>query len=86
MDAVFSYENKIKKKMLGVLIVVRDVLSKQQREQLDALKADWHRSRPGPGMGMRGGHRGGRGQGPQGGFPPGPPPEGFPPGPPPETP
>ncbi len=89
MDVVFSFENKIKKKMLGLLIVVRDVLTKQQRDQLDKLKADWDRGRGGPGMGGHGGPgmgdcpmmRGARGGGSQG-FPPGPPPEGFPPGPP----
>ena len=89
MDVVFSFENKIKKKMLGLLIVVRDVLTVQQRGLLDKLKADWDRGHGpvmggprGPGMGdcpMHGAHGGG---GPQG-FPPGPPPEGFPPGPPP---
>jgi hypothetical protein len=89
MDTVFSYENKIKKKMLGLLIVVRDVLTKAQRDQLDKMKADWDKNRPGPGgMGhdgqgphegcpMRGMHHGG----PDQGFPPGPPPGGFTPGP-----
>jgi Spy/CpxP family protein refolding chaperone len=82
MDVVFTYENKIKKKMLGMLIVVRDVLTKQQREQLDALKADWRENHPGRGMGMGRGGRGHQRQGP--GFPPEPP-EGPPPGPPPSV-
>jgi Spy/CpxP family protein refolding chaperone len=95
MDAVFSYENKIKKKMLGLMVVVRDVLTQQQRDQLDKMKAEWEKNRPMmPGMGgaqggpqggpqggcpMRGMHHGG----PQGGFPP-PPSEDFTPGPAPE--
>lgn len=91
MDVVFTFENKIKKKMLGMLIVVRDVLTKQQRAQLDELKAEWAKDRPGRGMGVgRGGRHGRGGPGGPPGFPPEPPggpppPGGFPPGPPPDA-
>jgi Spy/CpxP family protein refolding chaperone len=38
MDRVFKFENKIKKKHLGLMIVVKDILTPKQREQLDAIK------------------------------------------------
>ncbi len=38
MDRIFRYENKMKKKQLGLLIVIRDVLTTQQRELLDEIK------------------------------------------------
>jgi hypothetical protein len=74
MDAVFSFENKIKKKMVGLLIVVRDVLTKPQRERLDKMKADWEKDRHGPGMGGMRGHGPMGPRGPRGDCPmPGPP-------------
>jgi Spy/CpxP family protein refolding chaperone len=77
LDVIFGYENKVKKKHLGLMIVVRDVLNAKQRGQLDEIKAErekereqWRERRPdrgpGPGPDMP---------------PPGPPP--GPPGPPP---
>jgi Spy/CpxP family protein refolding chaperone len=79
MDVIFGFENKMKKKHLGLLIVVRDVLTAKQRAQLDKIKADlaaerekWRDARPD------------RGPGPGPGMPPGPPP--GPPGPPPGPP
>jgi Spy/CpxP family protein refolding chaperone len=86
LDVIFGYENKIKKKHVGLLVVVRDVLSAKQRAQLDKIKADmdkererWRDARPdrGPGAGP------GPGPGPdmQPPGPPGPPP-GMPPSPP----
>jgi Spy/CpxP family protein refolding chaperone len=77
MDVIFGHENKIKKKHLGLLIVVRDVLSAKQRGQLDKIKADLEKEREKWGPGHPG-H--GPGHGP--GMPPGPPP-GAPMGPPP---
>ena len=79
MDVIFGHENKIKKKHLGLLIVVRDVLNAKQRAQLDKIKVDlekeherWRESRPD------------RGPGPGGpGMPPPGPPPGAPMGPPP---
>ncbi len=62
MDVVFKYENKIKKKHLGLMIVARDILTKKQRAHLDKVKEEYKGSR-----GWR--HRGG---------PPGPPPHGGP--------
>ncbi|MCK9462787.1 MAG: hypothetical protein M0R80_24460 [Proteobacteria bacterium] len=62
LDVMFGYENKIKKKHLGLLVVVRDVLNAKQRGQLDKIKdelkqdrARWRDARPdhgpgGPGM------------------------------------
>jgi Spy/CpxP family protein refolding chaperone len=40
MDRIFKVENKIKKKHLGLMIVIRDVLAKEQREFLDNVKAE----------------------------------------------
>ena len=40
LDRVFKYENKIKKKHLGLMIAVRDILTPQQREQLDTIKQE----------------------------------------------
>ena len=60
LDVMFGYENKIKKKHLGLMIVVRDVLNAKQRGQLDKIKAEmegnrerWREARPdrGPGPG-----------------------------------
>jgi Spy/CpxP family protein refolding chaperone len=38
LDRVFKYENKIKKKHLGLLIVVKDLLTPKQRDYLDKIK------------------------------------------------
>jgi Spy/CpxP family protein refolding chaperone len=38
MDRVFKYENKIKKKHLGLMIVVKDILTPEQRAYLDEVK------------------------------------------------
>ena len=38
MDQVFKYENKIKKKHLGLMIVIRDILTKKQKKYLDDIK------------------------------------------------
>jgi Spy/CpxP family protein refolding chaperone len=38
MDRVFKYENKIKKKHLGLMIVVKDILTPKQRAYLDRVK------------------------------------------------
>ncbi|MCP4199830.1 MAG: hypothetical protein GY762_22020 [Proteobacteria bacterium] len=38
MDRVFKYENKIKKKHLGLMIVARDILTPKQRAYLDRVK------------------------------------------------
>jgi Spy/CpxP family protein refolding chaperone len=40
MDRVFKYENKIKKKHLGLMIVIRDVLTKKQKKYLDDIKEE----------------------------------------------
>ena len=40
LDRVFRHENKIKKKHLGLMITVRDILTAQQREYLDAIKRE----------------------------------------------
>ncbi|MFO8073071.1 MAG: hypothetical protein R6V85_14465 [Polyangia bacterium] len=80
MDRIFEYENKMKKKQLGLLIVIRDVLTTQQRAVLDEIK-ERHRASgvlpPPPGAG--GPPRMG---GPPGGSPPrqAPPPRGRRPG------
>lgn len=69
MDEVFKYENKIKKKQLGLLIVIRDLLTQEQREHLDDVK----RREPGPPGGPRGGDpdlMGGPGPGHKPGAPP----------------
>jgi hypothetical protein len=58
LDKIFVYENKIKKKQLGLLICIRDVLNKKQRKFLDKVKKEHMKNRP---------------QGPPHG-PPGPPP------------
>jgi len=77
MDVIFGHENKIKKKHLGLLIVVRDVLNAKQRTQLDKIKADleneharWREARPdrGPGPGGPGMQPPGPPPGPQPGF------------------
>lgn len=52
MDVIFKFENKIKKKHLGLMIVVRDILTKQQRSKLDDIKEE-----------VRNGERRGRGMG-----------------------
>ena len=86
LDVMFGHENKIKKKHLGLLIVVRDVLNAKQRGQLDKIKIEtekdrerWREARPdrGPGPGGPGMGPGGPGGGP--GMPPPPPgsPTGF---------
>jgi Spy/CpxP family protein refolding chaperone len=38
LDRVFKYENKIKKKHLGLMVVVKDLLTPKQREYLDKVK------------------------------------------------
>ena len=38
LDRVFKHENKIKKKHLGLMIAVRDILTAQQREYLDTCR------------------------------------------------
>lgn len=63
LDQVFKYENKIKKKQLGLMIVIRDILTAKQREQLDQVKADHFAAQGRPGHGGRGGP-GGPGGGP----------------------
>ncbi len=40
MDQVFKYENKIKKKHLGLMIVIRDILTKKQKKYLDDIKEE----------------------------------------------
>jgi len=91
LEVTFGYENKIKKKHLGLLVVVRDVLNAKQRAQLDQIKAEreqeqerWRDARPDRGPGMGPGGPGGPGMGPGGpgggpGMPPPPPgsPTGF---------
>lgn len=75
LDLLFGYENKIKKKHLGLLIVVRDILNAKQRAQLDKIKAEFRQERerwkdarpdrgPGPGYGPPPGPQ----TGPQTGF------------------
>jgi Spy/CpxP family protein refolding chaperone len=51
MDNVFKYENKIKKKHVGLMIVLRDILTKNQRNYLDGVKTEWmsRNNRGGPG-------------------------------------
>ncbi len=55
MDLVFKYENKIKKKHLGLMIVARDILNKKQRKFLDEVKDEFMKRR---------GHGGPPGNGP----------------------
>ncbi|MDD5309075.1 MAG: Spy/CpxP family protein refolding chaperone [Deltaproteobacteria bacterium] len=76
LDRIFPIENKIKKKHLGLLICVRDVLTTEQRKALDMFKrSDADRGWPGRGHGRMGPPPGGFGQAPGGpGGPPGPPP------------
>ncbi len=50
MDRIFKYENKIKKKYIGLLIVVRDILTPAQRTFLDGVRAK-HEKRRGRGKG-----------------------------------
>jgi len=53
MDVIFKFENKIKKKHLGLMIVVRDILTKQQRSKLDDIKEEvMSGERRGRGMGQ----------------------------------
>jgi hypothetical protein len=40
MDRVFRFENQIKKKHLGLMISIRDMLNKQQRARLDKIKEE----------------------------------------------
>jgi hypothetical protein len=40
MDKIFAVENKIKKKHLGLMIDVRDILTKAQRDFLDKVKSE----------------------------------------------
>ena len=54
LDQVFKHENKIKKKHLGLMIAVRDILTVQQREYLDTIKRD-HMKRFGEDSGRPGG-------------------------------
>ena len=74
MDAVLALENKIKKKHIGLLIVVRDILNKKQRSFLDKVKADFERENRGRNRGDFPGRYGPPG-GPRG---PGGPPYGAP--------
>lgn len=60
MDVIFKYENKLKKKHLGLMIVVRDVLTKKQRGKLDDIKEEARKAQgqargPAQGQGRRGG-------------------------------
>ncbi|MCP4673950.1 MAG: hypothetical protein GY854_00205 [Deltaproteobacteria bacterium] len=50
MDLVFKFENKIKKKHLGLMIVARDILNKKQQKFLDEVKDEFmkRRGRGGP--------------------------------------
>ncbi len=41
MDQVFKYENKIKKKHLGLMIVIRDILTKKQKKYLNDIKEEF---------------------------------------------
>jgi len=68
LDKIFVYENKIKKKQLGLLICIRDVLTKKQRKILDKVKQEHMKNRPkGPPPGPPGPppHQGGGWGGPQ---------------------
>lgn len=68
LDKIFVYENKIKKKQLGLLICIRDVLNKKQRKFLDKVKQEHMKNRPqGPPHGPPGPppHKGGGWGGPQ---------------------
>jgi Spy/CpxP family protein refolding chaperone len=88
LDRIFPIENKIKKKHLGLLVCVRDVLTPDQRKALDGVKKDdmqrgWAPGRhgrqgPPPGFGPPPGEDGPP-QGGHGAPPPPPPPP--PPGP-----
>ena len=40
MDRIFKYENKIKKKHMGLMIVVRDILTADQKAALDKIKQE----------------------------------------------
>jgi hypothetical protein len=59
LDVILKYENKIKKKSLGLLIVIRDVLTPAQREQLDGIKTAKKADR-GPGASRKSGRHHGR--------------------------
>jgi hypothetical protein len=68
VDKIFVYENKIKKKQLGLLICIRDVLNKKQRKLLDKVKEEHMKKGPPPGppQGPPGPpHQGGWGGGPR---------------------
>lgn len=54
LDRVFKHENKIKKKHIGLMIEVRDILTPQQREHLDTIKHE-HMKRFGRDFGQSGG-------------------------------
>ncbi|MBW2276700.1 MAG: hypothetical protein JRF63_04355 [Deltaproteobacteria bacterium] len=49
LDKIFVYENKIKKKQLGLLICIRDVLTKKQKKILDKVKEEHMKQGPRPG-------------------------------------
>lgn len=49
LDKIFVYENKVKKKQLGLLICIRDVLTKKQRKILDKFKEEHMKKGPPPG-------------------------------------
>lgn len=49
LDKIFVYENKVKKKQLGLLICIRDVLTKKQRKFLDKVKEEHMKQGPPPG-------------------------------------
>jgi ACT domain-containing protein len=61
MDRVFQFENQIKKKHLGLMISVRDILNRKQRQQLDKIKEEQGFGEGRPGRGNRSGK--GRAQG-----------------------
>lgn len=63
MDVIFKYENKIKKKHVGLMVVARDILTKKQRKMLDKVKEE-HMERGDWGHGRRRGGR--RHRGPDG--------------------
>jgi Spy/CpxP family protein refolding chaperone len=72
VDKIFAYENKIKKKQLGLLICIRDVLNKKQRKFLDKVKEEHMKKGPPPGPPPGPPHQPGWGQhGPGGPRPPG---------------
>lgn len=59
MDVVFRFENSIKKKHLGLLIAIRDILTAEQKKFLDAVKESSRGKGEGPvGYRYRQRHRG----------------------------